>query len=57
MQQGKKQIDWVCMNSRKQEVGLKYGWVQNDSFKKKNKGTYLEYDYKKIQVKGSCFTI
>ena len=42
------QADWVCMNSRKQEVGLKYGWVQNDSFKKKNKGTYLEYDYKKI---------
>lgn len=45
---GEKQNHWVWMNSRKQEVGLKYGWVQNDSFKKENKGTYLEYDYKKI---------
>ena len=45
---GEKQNHWVWMNSRKQEVGLKYGWVQNDSFKMENKGTYLEYDYKKI---------
>lgn len=33
-----KKADWLSLNKhRRQEVGLKYGWVQNDSFKKKNK--------------------